>query len=267
MNKRGFTLIELLVVIAIIAILAAILFPVFARARAKASATACLSNLKQIGLATAMYAQDYDGMLPFLWIQNSSTGDITTWYNLVEPYARNKQILVCPSQPAESTLPTWLHTGGAAPGAYEWNYAINFQLSGGWNYIPSRLLLNPPLSPFVKLDLDIYPAYGWVVCQDINQVVYPADTYLAADYPVGIVPGDVSNALNCGIYLPSQQVGATPIATYFPWSASAVSGPHNDGYNVTFCDGHAKRMGRDKMFYANGDRENPWEPFARDMGL
>ena len=63
--KRGFTLIELLVVIAIIAVLAAILFPVFATARGKARQTVCTSNLRQIGLALQMYAQDYDGMVPF----------------------------------------------------------------------------------------------------------------------------------------------------------------------------------------------------------
>ncbi|MFH1910322.1 MAG: prepilin-type N-terminal cleavage/methylation domain-containing protein, partial [bacterium] len=63
-RKRGFTLIELLVVIAIIAILAAILFPVFAKAREKARQTSCLSNLKQIDLAVLQYAQDYDEMMP-----------------------------------------------------------------------------------------------------------------------------------------------------------------------------------------------------------
>ncbi len=65
--RRGFTLIELLVVIAIIAILAAILFPVFAKAREKARQSSCLSNLKQIGLATLQYVQDYDETLPFYW--------------------------------------------------------------------------------------------------------------------------------------------------------------------------------------------------------
>ena len=66
-SRRGFTLIELLVVIAIIAILAAILFPVFSRARAKARQAACLSNMKQIALASQMYATDYDEMVPLYW--------------------------------------------------------------------------------------------------------------------------------------------------------------------------------------------------------
>ena len=70
---RGFTLIELLVVIAIIAILAAILFPVFAQARGKARQAACLSNLKQLGLATLMYAQDYDEMFPYMYYVPSMT--------------------------------------------------------------------------------------------------------------------------------------------------------------------------------------------------
>jgi prepilin-type N-terminal cleavage/methylation domain-containing protein/prepilin-type processing-associated H-X9-DG protein len=93
MHRRGFTLIELLVVIAIIAILAAILFPVFARARAKARQASCLSNLKQIALSVQMYADDYDETLPFYqrpfgW----------TWYMDLEPYMKNRNITVCPSK-------------------------------------------------------------------------------------------------------------------------------------------------------------------------
>ncbi len=72
--RRGFTLIELLVVIAIIAILAAILFPVFAKAREKARQSSCLSNMKQIVLGTMQYAQDYDERLPMRWLATDSAG-------------------------------------------------------------------------------------------------------------------------------------------------------------------------------------------------
>ena len=89
--KRGFTLIELLVVIAIIAILAAILFPVFAKAREKARQTACLSNMKEIALAGLMYAQDYDETIP-----NNSYGGYG-YVKILDPYIKNLQIWTCPS--------------------------------------------------------------------------------------------------------------------------------------------------------------------------
>lgn len=97
-SRYGFTLIELLVVIAIIAILAAILFPVFARAREKARQTSCLSNLKQIGLAEKMYEQDYDEVTG-TYIQNASSGVAFdySWIDLLEPYMKNTQIFECPS--------------------------------------------------------------------------------------------------------------------------------------------------------------------------
>ena len=91
MKRTGFTLIELLVVIAIIAILAAILFPVFARAREKARQTSCLSNVKELGLGFLMYAQDYDERL----LPMSNSGG--RWYVLIQPYIKNTQILKCPS--------------------------------------------------------------------------------------------------------------------------------------------------------------------------
>ena len=89
-RSKGFTLIELLVVIAIIAILAAMLFPVFARAREKARQTSCLSNGKQIGTAMKMYLQDYDQKFV-------STGDTWRWYLPMMPYVTNDQVFKCPS--------------------------------------------------------------------------------------------------------------------------------------------------------------------------
>lgn len=99
-RSKGFTLIELLVVIAIIAILAAILFPVFARAREKARQTSCLSNLKQLGLAAHMYAQDYDEKMVFhrIWGNDGTRDRILAWWELLQPYIKNRQLMVCPTE-------------------------------------------------------------------------------------------------------------------------------------------------------------------------
>lgn len=118
-EKRGFTLIELLVVIAVIAILAALLFPVFARVREKARQTTCLSNLRQIATAILMYASDYDDTLPCehnQWHQCPVHG---TWYtsgawwkykSMVLPYVKNESVFICPSDrpnPGRTDRPYW----------------------------------------------------------------------------------------------------------------------------------------------------------------
>jgi len=126
--RKGFTLIELLVVIAIIAILAAILFPVFARAREKARQSSCLSNTKQIMLAIVQYTQDYDETYPYA----SSWGDPanrTYWTEGLEPYIKNEQILRCPSNQK-------------VPNGYGWNYQ-NFGYmtsAGSFSYGPGKAL-------------------------------------------------------------------------------------------------------------------------------
>ena len=97
---RGFTLIELLVVIAIIAILAAILFPVFARARAKADQTQCLNNIRQLNMGIVMYTMDYDTTFPTLHADPFSgvDQDFGTFHDAILPYVKNEQIFECPSQ-------------------------------------------------------------------------------------------------------------------------------------------------------------------------
>jgi len=103
MKQRGFTLIELLVVIAIIAILAAILFPVFARAREKARQTACLSNVKQMALGMLMYVQDYDEHFPSYAQGSSSVSPWVFWPHQLQPYIKNWQIYQCSSNGIRET--------------------------------------------------------------------------------------------------------------------------------------------------------------------
>jgi prepilin-type N-terminal cleavage/methylation domain-containing protein/prepilin-type processing-associated H-X9-DG protein len=127
-RKQGFTLIELLVVIAIIAILAAILFPVFARARENARRSSCQSNLKQIGLGILQYAQDYDEtMTP--GYQNGS-GNVGPWHGLIQPYVKSIQIFRCPSN--TTTLPNAAYVSGSNPtwGGY---IPISYKCNGGHN--------------------------------------------------------------------------------------------------------------------------------------
>ncbi len=105
MSKSGFTLIELLVVIAIIAILAAILFPVFSRAREAARKTSCASNLRQLGLASHMYAQDHDELLPCDYYACNSSTTHARLVGQILPYINNTQIMYCPSA---CRIQTWV---------------------------------------------------------------------------------------------------------------------------------------------------------------
>ncbi len=133
-RRTGFTLIELLVVIAIIAILAAILFPVFARAREKARQSTCLSNAKQIGLGLLMYMQDYDECFV-----RTSAADMTAWaaagnrhsvwYRAVMPYVKNNQLFICPSD-GNRTSARWDSTGStwneSTSAAGQWHFPLSY---------------------------------------------------------------------------------------------------------------------------------------------
>ena len=107
MRRKGFTLIELLVVIAIIAILAAILFPVFAKAREKARQSSCLSNVKQLTLGLMQYVQDYDEKFPGRYAVTVYPDYVYTgqrWDNVIMPYVKNTQVKECPSRQSTSEI-------------------------------------------------------------------------------------------------------------------------------------------------------------------
>ena len=163
-KKKGFTLIELLVVIAIIAILAAILFPVFARAREKARQTSCLSNMKQIGLAAEMYVQDYDACYP-MNIYTPGTV-VVMFYQAMMPYMKNSQMLECPSEKSrirmselQALLPLPLASGVSSVG-YNGNYAVfedgpNNPLTGSNDPVVSQSELPYPSETVIMSDGEI----------------------------------------------------------------------------------------------------------------
>lgn len=150
LKAKGFTLIELLVVIAIIAILAAILMPVFAQAREKARSATCQSNLKQLGLAMNMYRTDYDGKFPFGGWNSPQRRVTMDWQNSIAPYVKNKGVYRCPS----STEFDENDAGG--PTAWHWNknpisYMYNNFLADSGNTL-SEAAVPRPADVFILVD-------------------------------------------------------------------------------------------------------------------
>src|SRR5579871_6424892 len=143
---HGFTLIELLVVIAIIAILAAILFPVFAQAREAARKTSCISNLRQINTGVAMYTQDYDESLPLNFLQDLNTTEVWfSWHDFVQPYMKSWNILICPDSEYQKTDPIHFldpyFNYGMLPTADSVNWPFFLTRSAAWyqNYGKANL--------------------------------------------------------------------------------------------------------------------------------
>ena len=223
--RKGFTLIELLVVIAIIAILAAILFPVFARAREKARQTACLNNVKQITLGVMMYVQDYDETLCHYWDRQRLLG----WNNFIDPYIKNAQVWMCPS----------FNEAG-----YSLSYGANTDVLIDSGYAPS---INPPL----KLAEIKQPARVILLGDSASHRI--SWSWLLNPYKYGYIPGSA-----CGL----GPEDTSPNSGNYEWDAARLAdwqhGRHNEGVNLGFCDGHAKwRQG------CSLKNEDYWKP-ARD---
>ncbi|MCC6446228.1 MAG: DUF1559 domain-containing protein [Armatimonadetes bacterium] len=233
-NTRGFTLIELLVVIAIIAILASILFPVFAQAREKARQTSCLSNLKQLGLAISMYATDYEGYP--MHSSPSWFSPRTRWADAIFPYVKNMPLFTCPSTHESALLSKkFAHDQTVRYGGYGYNY----QYLGN-----SRTA--PPMLPFAASD---------------SMVIVPAQTIAIADTDGALsLEGRVTGE---GVYTVdpplSSARGSGSSTGYYAGSQYANNGRsvpaarHNGLVNIVFADGHAKATSLSHLDDFDGD--------------
>ena len=210
MKQSGFTLIELLVVIAIIALLSAILFPVFGRARENARKTSCLSNTKQMGNGLMMYCQDFDEVN----VLNGS-GPIQ-WPDLLQPYLKSNQALVCPSSTRRSAAPydQWVTGQGRAT-----SYTINNVYYN--NATLGRLFESGTTGPAALAEIE--DAAGTVFCAD---------------------GGDADGANGGGTQLVQTSTLITVNPGSDPPSIRSSQGDmiarHLGGLNATFFDGHSK---------------------------
>lgn len=154
-KKTGFTLIELLVVIAIIAILAAILFPVFARARENARRSSCQSNLKQLGLGIMQYTQDYDERFPlYNWGSTNPPLGHGGWANTIQPYLKSVQILQCPSEPTGAV-------DMGATGFSDYNYNLFLGWNGASGSVTGQAALTQPTLTVTFADYTANSGYSW----------------------------------------------------------------------------------------------------------
>ena len=233
-SHRGFTLIELLVVIAIIAILAAILFPVFAQAREKARQIACLTHAKQIGTATMMYVQDYDEMYP------SSHWGI--YFVLIQPYTKNEQLWRCPSHSGVYTVRDcfWRNNAGGCD-TIEVKRVItgwvnNADLFGGWDNSPPKHIARPdePAGTVMMAEAHVYGAREGAFNaapgsrpQTAQMSVSPCRARARVWYHRN---WGVSNP---GVW-PTGSGAATDNGT------NRLGAHHSQGMNIVYADGHAK---------------------------
>jgi prepilin-type N-terminal cleavage/methylation domain-containing protein/prepilin-type processing-associated H-X9-DG protein len=208
---RGFTLIELLVVIAIIAILAAILFPVFAQARENARRTSCLSNMKQVDTALLMYVQDYDESLPTLTDDRSTTPTVRTdLWNVLQPYTKSKDVFYCPDRTAT----------GCGYGDFAGIGANDRCVGVGYNWGPIQFSGGGLLNTAVTVGaVTVYAGIALAAIQA------PADTFAVGDEE------------DTPFYTMSN-----PSLVSASAAASNGSLLHGGRFNIAYVDGHAKNM-------------------------
>ena len=216
-RSAGFTLIELLIVIAIIAILAAILFPVFAQARERARSTQCISNLRQSATAVLLYAQDYDDTFPMnLYLQFSASGPcVFSFYQALVPYQKNGDIMLCPSD-GKRVSP-----------------ALAFQLSG-----------LPPICPPVLSEFSYTHNYG-LIDFGLDNNLFPntgraVKTFARVEFPVATVM----------IYDGTLALPGGPFALF----DTPIQARHFGLVNANYVDGHASPVRARPVTDAQGNQ-------------
>ncbi|MEA3400661.1 MAG: prepilin-type N-terminal cleavage/methylation domain-containing protein [Armatimonadota bacterium] len=221
-HERGFTLIELLVVIAIIAILAAILFPVFARAREKARQTSCLSNLKQIALGMRMYIEDYDERLPYHYTR-PSVGPRYSIIQVVHPYIKNIDVWDCPSAALSTRRTSSGDPAFLGERSYGWNHLIF-----AW-YSTKLAKIKKPAETVIAAD----------TCMDSwgpGRLYYPS---FGIGYNEAIATLQFPSGCNDS-YWNTSAMGDRPGFNFVP--------RHNGTGNVNFVDGHAKAFSYSALY-------------------
>lgn len=252
-RQKGFTLIELLVVIAIIAILAAILFPVFGRARDNARRTSCLSNLKQMGLAFMQYAQDFDEVMPQTsWNPGGSCGSVNNgcafwWMDAVQPYVKSTQLFTCPAR-----------SKSIGNGGIDYNQYVpfetraagnlkqfgNYGINGAYYDVAVTPATTPPtFRPYAAGGVEHSGPAGRAMAAQSSA----AQTILAVETNVTLGKAEWGGGTTL-TYVPKSQATGESTDYACLWAGSTgyvfgnvrVVGPHFDGTNVLYCDGHAK---------------------------
>ena len=237
-RRFAFTLIELLVFISIIALLAAILFPVFGRARENARRSSCQSNLKQIGLGLTQYLQDYDEKMPrsFFGTTNGAdktTRDKTKWMDVIFPYVKSEQIFVCPSQ-------------SEAKYRFSGNLAVGEESDDYGSYGQNGVYSSPG-------DSQTPPRSSGLYLIGISQIVAPAATVWATD-----INSRQNTDRSYGILWTSasdSKILPQPIKTNADDATipdgrrqiEKIIDRHLETTNVLFCDGHVKAFKMDAL--------------------
>lgn len=271
--KGGFTLIELLVVIAIIAILAAILFPVFAQAREEARKISCLSNMDQLGIAQQMYTQDYDESV-CLDVSTDNKTFFDTWQDLLQPYVKSYAVVICPDSPYNNPSPNnfqyWM-SYGMLPTSQSLGFPYFLTRQSSWiqNYVPANVQYNG----LAGAGITNGGAYGW------KQGSFPSASLASVNAPAQFALIFDSNNFDAwqGIYGMQTGIGWCGGWVGYDYSYFGPQPRHQGGndtctvatratdyaqgmINVDFMDGHAKAMKMGQFLQVDPQTANTTNP-------